>query len=255
MVDEQKIRNMVTNQFMENVEYMREKYSFLTVFSKYASTLALGSTYRCCSCAHDHEYLEYILDTGEVNEKLYDKVVKSLAIGKCHHADAVSKDQLVSTTITGLHIAAAVGTERAVKENLERCCRYMTDFGIFNLHPFDTAMLKKQTNICNLFVNYWLSHGAGYLYSPHMATVNGKYLHTQEVSRLEFCVRQANNQLLQTITTKLSKTSCFGGKGIRNIQCILTPSTPNRGLAHALQLTMKYQLVPLQHTSTVYAAP
>ena len=252
MVDEQKFRNMVTNQFMENVEYMREKYSFLTVFSKSASTLALGSTYRCCSCAHDHEYLEYILDTGEVNEKLYDKIVKSLAIGKCHHVDAISKDQLVSTSVTGLHIAAAVGTERAVKENLERCCRYMTDFGIFNLHPFDTAMLKKQTYICNLFVNYWLSHGAGYLYSPHMATVNGKYLHTQEVSRLEFCVRQANNQLLQTITTKLSKTSCFGENGIRNIQCILTPSTPNRGLAHALQLTMKYQLVPLQHTLVQY---
>ena len=252
MVDEQKFRNMVTNQFMENVEYMPEKHSFLTVFSKSASTLALGSTYRCCSCAHDHEYLEYILDTGEVNEKLYNKIVKSLAIGKCHHADAVSKDQLVSTTITGLHIAAAVGTERAVKENLERCCRYMSDYGIFNLHPFDTAMVKKQTNICNLFVNYWLNHGAGYLYSPHMATVNDKSLHIQGVSRLEFCVRQANNQLLQTITTKLSKTSCFGEKGIRNIQCILTPSTPNRGLAHALQLTMKYQLVPLQHTLVQY---
>ena len=253
MVDEQKFRNMVTNQFMENVEYSREKYSFLTVFSSMsASTLALGSTYRCCSCAHDHEYLEYILDTGEVNEKLYDKIVKSLAIGKCHHADAVSKDQLVSTTITGLHIAAAVGTERAVKENLERCCRYMSDYGIFNLHPFDTAMVKKQTNICNLFVNYWLSHGAGYLYSPHMATVNDKSLHIQEVSRLEFCVRQANNQLLQTITTNLSKTSGFGEKGIRNIQCILTPSIPNTGLAHALQLTMKYQLVPLQHTLVQY---
>ena len=252
MVDEQKFRNMVTNQFMENVEYMREKYSFLTVFSKSASTLALGSTYRCCSCAHDHEYLEYILDTGEVNEKLYDKIVKSLAIGKCHHAGAVSKDQLVSTTITGLHIAAAVGTERAVKENLERCCRYMSDYGVFNLHPFDTAMVKKQTYICNLFVNYWLSHGAGYLYSPHMATVNDKSLHIQEVSRLEFCVRQANNQLLQTITTNLSKTSGFGEKGIRNIQCILTPSIPNTGLAHALQLTMKYQLVPLQHTLVQY---
>ena len=253
MVDERKFRNMVTNQFMENVEYLWETYSFLTVFSKSAPTLAaLGSTYRCCSCAHDHEYLEYILDTGEVNEKLYDKIVNSLAIGKCPHADAVSKDELVSTSITGLHIAAAVGTERAVKENLEKCCRYMTDCGIFNLYPFDTAMVKKQTNICNLFVNYWLSHDAGYLYSPHMATVNGKSLHIQEVSRLEFCVRQANNQLLQTITTNLSKTSGFGEKGIRNIQCILTASTPNRDLAHALQFTMKYQLLPLQHTLVQY---
>ena len=252
MVDEQKFRKMVTNQFMENVEYMREKYSFLTVFSKSDSTLALGSTYRCCSCAHDHEYLEYILDTGEVNEKLFDKIVKSLAIGKCHHADAVSKDQLVSTSITGLHIAAAVGTERAIKENLERCCRYMTDFGIFNLHPFDTAMVKKQTNVCNLFVIYWLSHDAGYLYTPHMVMVNGKSLLCQQVSRLEFCVRQANNELLKTITTNLSENPGFGENGIRNIQWILTPATPNTDLAHALQLTMKYQLVPLQHTLVQY---
>ena len=252
MVDEQKFRKMVTNQFMENVEYMREKYSFLTVFRTSDSTLALGSTYRCCSCAHDHEYLEYILDTGEVNEKLFDKIVKSLAIGKCHHADAVSKDQLVSTSITGLHIAAAVGTERAVKENLERCCRYMTYFGIFNLHPFDTAMVKKQTNVCNLFVNYWLSHHAGYLYTPDMAMVNGKSLLCQQVSRLEFCVRQANNELLKTITTNLSENPGFGENGIRNIHGILTTATPNTDLAHALQLTMKYQLVPLQHTLVQY---
>ena len=252
MVDEHKFRSMVTNQFIENVNYLQEKYSFLTVFNKSASIPASGSTYCCCRCAHDHEYLEYILETGEVDEKLFKKIVKSLKAGKCDHADTVSEDQLLTTSITGLHIAAAVGTERAVKENLEGCCRYMSDCGVFNLHPFDTAMVKKQTNICSLFVNYWLKYGNGFIDSPHLSIVNGVSLLGQQVSRLEFCVRQANNELLQTITTNLSENPGFGENGIRNIQWILTPATPNTGLAHALQLTMKYQLVPLQHTLVQY---
>ena len=69
-------------------------------------------------------------------------------------------------------IASAVGTERAVKENLAQCFGYMSDCGVFNLHPFDTAMVKKQTNICSLFVNYWLNYGNGLIYSPHLSMVN-----------------------------------------------------------------------------------
>ena len=192
-----KFRNLVTNQFMENIVYSREKYSFLTVF--YRS----GSTYRCCSCAQNHEYLEYISDTGEIDENVYENIVKSLANGKCPHADTVPKYQLVPTSVTALHIAAAVGTYRAVKENRYICFSYahMRVGQIFNLYPFDTAMLKNQTNICNLLADYWLSHGHGPISVPYASTVNDhSSLHVQEVSRLEICVRQRNNHLLQAIT-------------------------------------------------------
>ena len=86
-------------------------------------------------------------------------------------------------------IASAVGTERVVKENLAQCFGYMSDCGVFNLYPFDTAMVKKQTNICSLFVSYWLKYGNGLIYSPHLSMINGKSLLDQQVSRLEFCVR------------------------------------------------------------------
>ena len=84
-------------------------------------------------------------------------------------------------------IASAVGTERVVKENLAQCFGYMSDCGVFNLYPFDTAMVKKQTNICSLFVSYWFKYSNGLIYSPHL--VNGKSLLDQQVSLLEFCVR------------------------------------------------------------------
>ena len=48
-------------------------------------------------------------------------------MGKCHYADTVYENQLLTTTITGIHIAAAVGTERAVKENLAQCFGYMSE--------------------------------------------------------------------------------------------------------------------------------
>ena len=257
MVDELKFRNLVTNQFMENVDYAQEKYSFLTVF--YTSS----SIYCCCSCAHYHEYLEYISDTGEVDENVYENIVKSLANGKCPHADMVPEYQLVPTSITAMHIAAAVGTERAVKENIDKCypnfrhmfsCS-MLNCGIFKLYPFDTAMLKNQTNICNLIVDYWLSHESNYnrISRIYISTVNSRTLHIKEGTPIELCVRQRNNQLLQAMTTDFSKKPGFGDDDMRNLSLILSPNsrwTP--GLVPALQFTLKNNLVTLQHSIVHY---
>ena len=255
MMDEPKFRNLVTNQFMENVDYAQEKYSFLTVF--YTSS----STYCCCSCAHNHEYLEYISDTGEVDENVYENIVKSLAKGKCPHADKVPEYQLVPTSITAMHIAAAVGTERAVKENIDKCypnSRHMfscsmLNCGIFKLYPFDTAVLKKQINICNLVVDYWLTHVSTYMSYLFISTVNSRTLHFMEGTRLEFCVRQRNNQLLQAMTTDYSKNPGFGDDDMRNIEWILSPDCNcTQSLVAALHFTLKNNLVTLQHSIVHY---
>ena len=252
-MDELKFRNLVTNQFMENIDYSREKYSFLTVF--YTSS----TTYCCCSCAHNHEYLEYISDAGEVDENVYENIVKSLANGKCPHADMVPEYQLRPTFITAMQIAAAVGTERAVKENIHKCfpslrnmfsCS-MLNCGIFKLSPLDTAMLKKQTNICNLIVDYWLSHGSIYrrMSKTYISTVNSRTLHIKEGTRLELCVRQRNNQLLQAMATDYSKNAGFRDDDMRNIERILSSDSPwTQGLVHALHFTLKNNLVTLQYS-------
>ena len=251
-MDELKFRNLVTNQFMENIDYSREKYSFLTVF--YTSS----STYCCCSCAHNHEYLEYISDTGEVDENVYETIVKSLANGRCPHAEKVPDYQLRPTFITAMHIAAAVGTERAVKENIDKCypnSGHMLNREIFKLSPLDTAMLKKQTNICNLIVDYWLSHESNYdrISRIYISTVNSRTLHIKEGTPLELCVRQRNNQLLQAMTTDFSKKPGLGYNDMRNLSLILSPNTRwTSGLVPALQFTLKNNLVTLQHSIVHY---
>ena len=249
-MDELKFRNLVTNQFMENVDYAQEVYSFLTVF------YGTSSTYCCCSCAHYHEYLEYISDTGEVDENVYENIVKSLANGRCPHADMVPEYQLLPTSITAMHIAAAVGTERAVKENIDKCYLsfgHMLDCGIFKLYPFDTAVLKKQINICNLFVDYLLSHEHISMSCPFISTVNSRSLHFKEGTRLELCVRQRNNQLLQAMTTDFSKKPGLGYNDMRNLSFILSPySRWTPGLVPALHFTLKNNLVTLQHSIVHY---
>ena len=248
-MDELKFRNLVTNQFMENVDlYAQEEYSFLTVF--YTSS----STYCCCSCAHNHEYLEYISDTGEVDENVYENIVKSLANGKCPHADKVPEYQLRYTSTTAMQIAAAVGTERVVKKNILLYKNYPStrhkfscstlNCGIFKLYPFDTAMLKKQTNICNLLVEY-----TGML-KKYISTVNSRTLHIKQGTRLEMCVRQRNNQFLQAMTTDYSKKPGFGDNDMRNIDWTISPRS--RGLMAALRITMKNNLVTLQHSIVHY---
>ena len=245
-MDELKFRNLVKNQFMENVDYAQEVYSFLTVF------YGTSSTYCCCSCAHYHEYLEYISDTGKVDENMYENIVKSLANGRCPHAETVPEYQLVPTSITALHIAAAVGTERAVKENIDKCLpssRHILDCGIFELYPFDTAVLKKQINICNLVVDYWHSHESTYNSYLSISTVNSRTLHFKEGTRLELCVRQRNNQLLQAMATDPG----FGDDDMRNIERILSPNcTWTPGLVPALLFTLKNNLVTLQHSIVHY---
>ena len=129
----------------------------------------------------------------------------------------------------------------------------MLNCGIFS--PLDTAMLKKQTNICNLIVDYWLSHESIYrrMSKIYISTVNSRTLHIKEGTRLELCVRQRNNQLLQAMATDYSKNPGFRDDDMRNIERILSPDSPcTPGLVQALHFTLKNNLVTLHHSIVHY---
>ena len=106
-----RFRNLVTNIYMPDFDYVNEVFSFQTVFYK------TPYSYCCCSCAFDHEFLEYLTDSGEINEALYDKIIQSLVDGVCPHAEKASDKYHARTSITGLHVAVALST----REALEQC--------------------------------------------------------------------------------------------------------------------------------------
>lgn len=101
-------RNLVTNKYLPDFDYFTRSFSFQTVFylSPYSS--------HCCPCAFEHEYLDYIADSGEIDEDVYEKIVNCITDGKCPHVDAALYNYVTETKIYGIHIAAAVGTEEVV---------------------------------------------------------------------------------------------------------------------------------------------
>lgn len=95
-------RCLTSNQFIPGFDY-RRTFSFQTVFYK------TGSSYCICECAFEHEYLEYISESGTINESLYNDTLEHIIRGKCPHVDTVNKEYIGLTSISALQIAAAVG--------------------------------------------------------------------------------------------------------------------------------------------------
>ena len=118
-------------------------FSFQTVFYQ------THYSYRYCRCAFDHEYLRYLSDTGEkVNIEIYERVANNIETGKCPHVEHVPVEHLRETGIFGIHIAAAVGNEAAVKYHIEN--NHQRRGLIFQLTPNDIAVFKSRSHITNL---------------------------------------------------------------------------------------------------------
>ena len=139
-------QRLVTDQCVVIQSYLFKLFSFQTVFYH------TPYSYRCCSCAFDHEYLTYISDSSKINDEIYEKIIYSIENGKCPHAEQVPEEYLVQTGIYGMHIALAVGNVLAAKGHIET---YSQLKGLlFNLRPYDIAVFKRKTSIARLIFHY-----------------------------------------------------------------------------------------------------
>ena len=110
-VQVEEFRNLVTNQFMPGFDYANSRITFMTVFC------ISDFSYCCCMCGYEHEYLDYLSESGKVDEEMYERIVKCINEGACPHVNTVkSSDSLEETGISALSIAAAVGTKQALKD-------------------------------------------------------------------------------------------------------------------------------------------
>ena len=138
-------QRLVTDQSLGS-DNLFKLFSFQTVFYH------TPYSYRCCSCAFDHEYLTYISDSGKINDEIYERIVHSIENGKCPHAEQAPEEFLVHTGIYGIHIALAVGNVRAAKGHIETYSQL--EGLIFNLRPYDIAVFKRKTTIACLIFHY-----------------------------------------------------------------------------------------------------
>ena len=129
----------------------------------------------------------------------------NLLAGKCPHVDVIS-DYVRETIVYGIHIAAAAGTEKAIKRVLT-----VGDGGIlssiFKLTPYTVAILKKNIKTTALLfkdLSYQpqlqksLPRALDFVYPKH-SEKNANIIELREEPLLEFCVRTANKELLKAV--------------------------------------------------------
>ena len=46
-------------------------------------------SYCCCTCGFDLEYLNFISESRQIHEDVYDKIVRCLEEGKCQHVQGM----------------------------------------------------------------------------------------------------------------------------------------------------------------------
>ena len=189
----QMFRCMVSNQFLPDINYSNCSFSFQTVFHRTAYS------YCCCSCGFEHEYFDYISESGDINEDIYEKIVTSIIDGKCPHVDGVPEKYIMTSSVHGVHIAAAVGTEEAMHA-FYRQYRYI-DSSIFKLSPFRTALVKHQIEIVNIANSNTTSMNipASKIILARRTTENHQKIRIEKIPTSLFCLQNRSVSLLRSI--------------------------------------------------------
>lgn len=139
------IGDLVTGQYKSDLDYIKTKFSFRTVF--YRSNFSSC----CCSCAFEHEYLDYLSD------------------GECPHVAQATSDKVRETGIYAIHIAAAVGTKAALVRHIDDYKEVKGE--IFQLEPYMISAMKNNQQSLGLYCE-----GFSKLYHPTGVT-GLKFLH------------------------------------------------------------------------------
>ena len=178
--------NLVHNRYMEHFNY-RTRFKFQTVFNK---TLY---SYSCCPCGFEHEFLDYIGENGDINEEVYEKIAQSITDGKCPHVtDKVPIEWVTETSVTGLHIAVALGTEIGSIRRKEITKR---DEGIFGVNIQSIAHMKKKNESIAATVKHFVRYFSKLPENTKIITVkNASYFEALVQTRDSEWLRKVLNQ-------------------------------------------------------------
>ena len=190
-------RNLVTNTFMPEFDYAGYKFSFKTVFH------ISDFDYCLCTCGYEHEYLEYISNSGKIDEILFEKIEQCISEGKCPHVDQVPQTFTKEAGIYGVNIAAAVGTWDAFANQSNQISHYGRIYGkkssLFSLGPYETAIYKNSSFAMMPFMQdftakkFPVTHLSAQLTSENPQRIDFEYM-----TNLAICIRLENRDLLET---------------------------------------------------------
>ena len=184
-------RNLVTNQYMDDFDYGGTEFSFQTVFH-----MDTVFSYCMCTCAYEHEFVDYINDEGALDEEKYEKIVKCIIDGKCPHVSLVTKDFVKETNIYGIHIASVVGTIKAFAHNRYTWMDLAKHTSLYHTDPYALALLNNNSRIAKSHLNP-CDTNTEYLIGANHILDDTSTVHFEAEELPDFLVRTENLGLLE----------------------------------------------------------
>ena len=222
-------------------------FSFRTVFriSEYL-------TYCWCPCAYEHENFNYISETGDINQQMFEKIAESVKTGTCPHVDMASEECVTFTNVGGIHVVAAVGSEERIlcylknmshKQSKHRfipTCIPVRDLdpiyitGKFKQTPYSIALLKNRAVVDNKEYDVFKQF-------LRMRIIPADY---------ELCTLiHGNRDCENSATVKLKHGSlpgiCLQQQSMEKLRCIISTLLP---VAQSSKIAKVYEIVYRQDT-------
>ena len=164
---------------------LNAEFEFKTVYhiSEYSYTM--------CSCAFEHEYFDYLLESGEVDKEMLEKLIKCINDGACPHVQDDDDDEFIAkTSVNGIHVLAALGDEKLLHTfNLNPAMlgeeTEELENGIFELQPYVLAVLKNNPQVLD-----------------DIKDVTKFEIDTDWSAEMLYCIQQEENEAQITLSLK-----------------------------------------------------
>ena len=196
-------RNLATGRYMEDFDYIATKFSFKAVYHTNAYS------YCFCHCAFEHERLDYITRPGEINDDIFERILKCILDGRCQHVDNVPEGYIKETRVYGIHIVVAAGTIKALKDftdptrkgygDTRRHGHMLAYRWLYQFDPYQVALVKNWEAFMVpqltwfIYDHDWQEHEKRcYVDARRINTQGDNVIQMHFMSCLELCVRNKN---------------------------------------------------------------
>ena len=190
------------------------EFSFRTLFFK------SSYSYRCCACAFQHEFFQYLSDEGKVaDHSMYNKTVRNVRNGECYHVKDTTGEYIQETSVQKHHVYIAVH-KSDFDSNMffgSKTSVLKSRTGLLRLTEYEIAVQKINQSLVNEVAYYkagfasCTKHDSGpnikdqdySQYDPMTLIMSCDESKNEtrmtKVSLLEYCIKLRNNELFENV--------------------------------------------------------
>ena len=185
------LRKLVTNTCLLNPNRACRKFSFDTAFH------VSHFHYCLCPCAFEYEYLAYLLENGQTDEEIFDRVVRNIVDNGCPHIKHVPDEYVSESGVLGSYLVAVCGNNDVLgflKRSRGPSRGHPLIRGtVFDLSPFETVHVKNSLSPEEVGLRNTLDD---YSELMHASLAENMFLKIEREPILEYCIRKGYTRFL-----------------------------------------------------------